>query len=101
MYRQPGGSMLQDATKKEPIDRTVISQHNGFRLPTSTEYEASGRYLGTKKSVFDSAADELITTQEGNTTHYWAPPNGLQTAYTITIAVIRKTVILLQLLLLQ
>ncbi|MBU6146364.1 MAG: SUMF1/EgtB/PvdO family nonheme iron enzyme, partial [Paenibacillaceae bacterium] len=78
VYRTRDGAVIKDGASIKSIDRTAIPRYNGFRLPTSIEYEVAGRYLGTEKPSFVVARDTLITTKEGKKAHYWATHRGFE-----------------------
>jgi formylglycine-generating enzyme required for sulfatase activity len=78
VYRDRDGLIIKDGAKMASLDRTAIARYNGFRLPSSMEYEVASRYLGIKKPSFISKSDKLITTKEGKTTHFWATNYGFE-----------------------
>jgi formylglycine-generating enzyme required for sulfatase activity len=79
VYRAAGKSdtILRDSrdAQAKAVDGTrIFNGANGYRLPTSLEWEMAARWLGTSATIPNvGAVKSPVKTQEGKVTYFWTP----------------------------
>jgi len=71
VYKDTNHTPLRDATNTLVLDQvTPTPLANGFRLPTSNEYELAARYIGPSKPTTGQPIDDAAILMSGI---YWTP----------------------------